>query len=159
MALTQELLQQIANNQNFTDKELLTEISELLKDKPEASEYLYLYGQLCEMMDDLVDEEKCVETVDKVGTLRMQLSTCSYWLKNWTHLWMTERLIHHQYFDMVKWEHSDEEWKRRDARAMNHCAYNMFFAVLQLEFGDEIVRKFSLRFREHAHNKHLNDPI
>jgi hypothetical protein len=60
---------------------------------------------------------------------------------------------------MVEWELSEIEWKRRDARALNHCAYNMLFAVIILECGDAALRKISVRFREHAHERHINDPI
>ena len=154
-----QILEAIARNPNFEDKELLKEIAELFKDRPEAIQYLYLFGQLCEVADDMVDGDITVrEGVEKVGLLRQQLSVCPYWLSNWQHLWMTERLIHHQYMNMVQWERSSEEWKRRDARALSHCAYNMFFAVVMLEFGDDALAKIADRFRTHAHLLHLNDP-
>lgn len=164
MPLSPEILEQISKNDNFTDKELLEEISLLFSDKPEATEYLYLYGELygelCEVMDDLADEvDRRTENVEKAGLLRCKLSTCKYWLQNWQHLWMVERLIHHQYTDVMKWEKSEVEWQRRDAKALSHCAYLMFYAVVQLEFGDEKLQELSLRFREHAHKKHINDPI
>lgn len=153
-------LEAIANNPNFSDKQLLTELSELLSDKPEAVEYLYLYGQLCEVMDDLVDGDGCAgQLVEQAGLIRCKLSVCAYWLKNLQHLWMTERLIHHQYVDVIEWEKSDIQWHREHAKALSHCAYNMFFAVIQLEFGDEKLRELSLRFRHHAHLKHINDLI
>lgn len=157
--LSQEVLEAIANNDNFKDKELLEEISFLFKDRPEASEYLYLYGQYCEVMDDLVDESVTPDMVDRAGLLRMQIDVCPYWVANRTLLWLTERIIHHTYFDAVQWERAKEEWKRRDARVLNHCAYNMLFTVILIEFGDETLRKISLRFREHAHKRHIDDKI
>lgn len=157
MTLTQQNIQAIANNKNFKDKDLLRELCELFHGHDEAIQFVHLYGEYCEVMDDLVDEEKSVETIERAGSLRMTISSHPYWLLHAGQLALVERLIHHQYFDMVVWESSDEEWKRRDARALNHCAYNMLFSVILLEFGDEALKKFSLRFREHAHERHLED--
>lgn len=159
MTLTQQNIQAIANNDNFKDKELLEDLCELFTGKPDACQFIHLYGEYCELMDDLVDEPKDIQTIERAGRLRMDISAHPYWIKYHGQLAIVERLIHHQYFDMVEWEHSDEEWKRRDARALNHCAYNMLFAVILLEFGDETLKKFSLRFRNHAHERHLQDAI
>lgn len=151
-------LEAISGNPNWKDKQLLTELAELFKEKPEAVEYLYLFGQLCEVADDLVDGDISIpEGVEKIGLLRQQLSVCPYWTKNYQHFWMTERLVHHQYMNMVQWEHSTEEWKRRDARALSHCAYNILFGVILFEFGDQVLAKFADRIRTHAHELHLND--
>lgn len=159
MILTQQNIEAIANNDNFTDKELLRELCELFNHKPDACQFLHLYGEYCELMDDLVDEEKNVGSIEKAGRIRMDISLHPYWLKHCQQLAIVERLIHHQYFDMVEWEQSDEEWQRRDARALNHCAYNMLFAVILIEFGDDALKRFSLRFRNHAHSRHLMDMI
>lgn len=157
--LTQENIDAIANNPSFKDKELLTDLCTLFEGKQEAIQFIHLYGEYCEIMDDLVDESKSVELIEKAGRLRMDISSHPYWLKWHGQLAIVERLIHHQYFDMVVWESAEEEWKRRDARALNHCAYNMLFSVILIEFGDETLKKFSLRFRNHAHERHLNDKI
>ncbi len=157
--LNEETLKAIAENPNFEDKQLLTEITELFKDKPEAIQFLHLYGEYCEVMDDLVDEVVYTEMVDKAGQLRMQIGQCPYWQMHNKHLWVVEQLIHNTYFDSVKWEDSKEEWQRRDAKALSHCAYNMLFAVILLEFGADVLNKISLRFREHAHKRHLHDTV
>lgn len=154
-----QLLVEIARNDNFEDKELLREIAELFVDKPDAAEFIHMYGTYCEVMDDLVDEEPSVDRIELSGRLRMQLSGCAYWQKHVAHLWLVERLIHNTYFDSVRWEKSDEEWKRRDAKVLSHAAYNMLFSVILLEFGYEKLAEISLRFREHAHLRHLNDTI
>jgi hypothetical protein len=149
----------IANNNNFKDKELLKDLCTLFEDKKEAVQFIHLYGEYCELMDDLVDEEKNIERIEKAGRLRMDISVHPYWLKWCGQLAIVERLIHNQYFDMVIWEQADEIWKRRDARALNHCAYLMLFSIILIEFGDETLKKFSLRFRNHAHERHINDSI
>jgi len=157
--LTQETLQAIARNDNFKDKNLLTELTELFKDRTEAYEFLVLYGEYGELVDDLVDEVVLPEMVEKTARLVHAVNNHTYWIK-WKHvLHIVERLIHNTYFDSVKWESANEEWKRRDAKVLSHCGYNMLFAVILIEFGEETLAKYSLRFREHAHLKHINDPI
>lgn len=156
--LNEETLKIIANNDNFTDKKLLTDLTVMFHDRPEAMSFLELYGNYGEMIDDLVDQDKPVD-IQKVDSLRLQLTQHPYWQK-WNHcLFLVERLIHNTYFDSTKWEKSNAEWKRRDARCLSHCGYNMLFAVIIIEFGMDKLNEFSLRFREHAHLRHLNDPM
>lgn len=157
MNLTQQNIEAIANNPNFKDKELLADLCKLFDGHDEAIQFVHLYGEYCEVMDDLVDEDKSINRIEKAGRLRMDISVHPYWLKWCGQLAIVERLIHNQYFDMVIWESADEEWKQRDARALNHCAYLMLFAIIMIEFGDETLKKFSLRFRNHAHERHLED--
>lgn len=145
------------NNPNFADKQLLRDIAELFFEKPEAISYLHLYGQHCEIVDDNVDEEKSVERIEEQARIASDIAAHPYWQKNYYALWCVERLIHNTYFDSVKWEKSEEEWKRRDAKALSHCGYNMLFAVILIEFGADTLKNISLRFREHAHLRHLND--
>lgn len=157
--LTQQNIKAIANNENFKDKELLKELCELFHGKNDAIQFVHMYGEYCEIVDDLVDKPKDIGLLEKAGRVRMDISNHPYWLLRHQQLAIVERLIHHQYYDMVQWESAEEEWKRRDARALNHCAYNMLFAVILLEFGDEALKKLSLRFRTHAHERHLQDAI
>lgn len=159
MNLTQKNIEAIANNPNFKDKELLTDLCKLFEGRDEAIQFVHMYGEYCEVMDDLVDENKNIDSIERAGRIRMDISSHPYWLLRGSQLSLVERLIHHQYFDMVVWETADEIWKRRDARALNHCAYNMLFAIILIEFGDETLKKFSLRFRNHAHERHINDVI
>ena len=159
MELNEETLTAIAKNDNFKDKELLKELAILFEGRPDVLHFLYLYGEYCECMDDLVDEGNSPERVDKSGQLRMELGQTTYWLKHSHYLWLVERLIHNTYFDTVKWEGAEEEWKRRDAKALSHCAYNMLFSVILLEFGYDKLRELSERFRTHAHERHLHDTV
>ena len=159
MPLTEEILQAIIRNPNFADKELLKEVTVLLSEKPEAHEFLCLYGNYGEVMDDLVDDPGNTSDVIKADALSIQISQCSYWQKHQSYLWAVRWLIHNTYFDSVKWESAEEEWKRRDAKALSHAGYNMLFAVILIEFGIDKLNEISLRFREHAHKRHINDPI
>lgn len=152
-------LKAVANNPNFDDKELLADICTMFEGHNEASEFILLYGAYIEPIDDLVDEEKDVKNVRLVGELAARLFNCTYWKKWGNCLYLVERLIHNTYFDSVVWESADEEWKRRDAKCLSHAGYNMLFAVVLLEFGEDALKGLSLRFREHAHKRHLGDKI
>jgi hypothetical protein len=157
--MTAEILERISKNENFKDKSLLTDLTILLADRKEAHEFLYLYGEYGEVVDDLVDDPGNPDNVEKAARLAHVVNNCAYWNKYKQCLYLVERLIHNTYFDSVKWESADEEWKRRDAKALSHCGYNMLFAVILLEFGEEKLKELSLRFREHAHERHIHDPI
>lgn len=157
--LTQETLTVIANNKEFEDKALLIEITELFSEKPEACQFIKLYGEYIELIDDLVDEIVSPMMVEKQTRLGALISSHPYWDKNKAILYLVERLIHNAYFDSVKWEDAQEEWKRRDSKCLSHSGYNMLFAVILIEFGEDKLTELSLRFREHAHKKHLKDDI
>lgn len=97
--------------------------------------------------------------VQQADELVQKIGNCAYWQRNQSCLWVVRWLVHNQYFDTTKWEKDEEEWKRRDAKAMSHCGYLMLFAVILIEFGVEKLNEISLRFRTHAHLRHVNDPI
>jgi hypothetical protein len=137
---------------------VVAEISEILRKNPEASRFITAYGQYVEHIDDMVDEDKEVELIDKSSFLASQIFSSNYWLKNAHYLLIVEQLIHIIYFNTLKWEKAEELWKRRDAKAMSHCGYYMLFAVLLLETQDPaLVQKISLGFMERCHVYHLND--
>jgi hypothetical protein len=142
----------------FPPPELVKEIAQILEGKPEATAFVIHYGNYLEMVDDLIDEPKDVELIGRTIALASDLFSSHYWQQHCAQLWLVEKLVHRQCMDSVAWEHSPEDWKRRDARCLSHAGYNMLFAVIQLEAGTEALRKISLRFREQAHLKHLHDP-
>ncbi len=139
-------------------KELVDKLQAMLAHNIDATRFVLAYGELTEIADDLVDDPaNHIENTMKLTAIVSQLFTSNYWLKNGPALVMVELLNNLTFFDVVKWEKSSEEWQRRDAKALSHCAYNMLFAVLILECGLEATRKISLEFRESAHKHHLHD--
>lgn len=146
-------------NPHFASQEFWAELVNLFIDRPEAHEFVLHYGEYIENIDDLVDEPKDVERVKKVTEQAARLFNSPYWKKWGDKLYLLERITHLTYFDSVCWESADEEWKRWDAKCLSHCGYNMLFAIILIEFGEDKLRSISLRFREHAHLRHINDPI
>jgi len=146
-------------NKNFTDKELLAECCKLLEHNQDAVRFILAYGEYIEHIDDLVDEEKDNNRNRKLLEYSSMVFNSNYWCKYRSQLYLLERMIHNTYFDSVTWETSTDEWKRRDAKCLSHCGYMMLFAVVLIECGEEALNGFTLRFREHAHLRHINDKI
>jgi hypothetical protein len=146
-------------NPKFLDQNLFAEYEAMFVGHEEAWDFLKISCEYYEHIDDLVDEE--VTTVDVKETTSLAACTYNhpYWRKHGAMLYLVDRIIHCQYFDSAMWESSEEEWKRRDAKALSHAGINMVFAVILLEFGQDTLDKFSLKFREHAHLLHIKDTI
>lgn len=144
-------------NLKFIDQDLYREYEEMFKGHEEAWEYLKLSCEYYETVDDEMDEPFDEERKRKLTSLAACVYNTTYWRKYGQMLYLVDRIIHCQYFDSAMWERSDEPWKKRDSKALSHAAVNMVFAVILLEFGQDTLDKFSLKFREHAHKLHLKD--
>ena len=138
---------------------VLRDLELLFSEKPEALIFLRDYVTYCHLVDDMVDETKDIDRIRRCTTYATCLYSSDYWARNRQTLYAVDRITHNQYFDAVTWEHSEEEWKRRDARALNHCGYNMLFAVILLEFGEDAMNQWSIKYREYSHLKHKDDKI
>jgi len=135
------------------------EIEELFCNKPEALAFVFNYMQYVHYIDDLVDEAQSVNNVKGITTYASIVYSSEYWHNNRATLYIVDRLISNQYFDSVTWEHTDELWKKQQARVLNQCGYMMLFAVILLEFGEIKLTEISIKFREYCHNKHKDDKI
>lgn len=138
-------------------KELVEHVRVLLAHNQDALNFVVAYGEYAELVDDLVDEVFCVKRLARMTALASQLFTSNYWQQRGHQLLMVEQLNNLSFFHTVEWEKAPEQWKRTDARSLNHTAYNMLFAILILEHGIEKVREITLRFRESAHLNQLTD--
>lgn len=139
--------------------ELVQQVYEMLQHNPEALDFVWAYGEQAEIADDMVDEPKDISKIQRLTQLAARIYSSDYWHRHKQTLLMIELLNNLTYFDTVVWEQSSDNWKRRDARCLNHCAYNMLFAVLILECGmDAVIESgITLRFRESAHLNQLED--
>jgi hypothetical protein len=144
-------------NPNFIDQELYKEYKMMFEGHDEAWSFLYAACEFYEAVDDQVDEITTINTTKRLTSLAAIYYNHNYWKKYGQALFLVDRISHCQYFDSVIWEHSGEEWQKRDAKALSHAAVNMVFAVILIEFGQATLDAFSLKFREHAHKLHLKD--
>ena len=143
----------------ITQKEFEEGLNFLFKDNNEPREFLFLYAQYCELIDDLVDEEKNIDRIRQAFLVAGKVFNCNYWLK-WRHcLFLVDRLAHNTYFDSVTWETSDEEWRRQHAKVYSHAAINMTLSVILIEFGDDKLKELSPRLRELCYDLHKGDKI
>lgn len=127
------------------------EIQEFFKERKDAFYFLCQYVQYIHCIDDCVDEPNAGERTITLTELAAKTFNSPYWLKYQQNLIIVERLVHNAYFDSVVWENSQEEWKKRDAKVLNQRGYDMIFAVMLIEFGEDKLREFSSRFREYSH--------
>lgn len=128
---------------------LQEEIIEMFKDKQEALSFLSKYVLYIHAVDDCIDEG--IQHVKNTTQLAFEVFNHSYWLKWRQSFALVERLIHNAYFDSLKWEKSGEKWKERDAKVLNQRGYDMLFAIILIEFGEEKLSEFSYKFREFSH--------
>lgn len=136
----------------------MQKVESILAKNPEAYSFVSAYSEYVHLVDDLIDEPKDIEYVDKLTFISGQIFSSNYWLKNCDRLLLIEQLIHIIYFNSVQWEKSNEHWKQRDAKVLSHCGYYMLFAVLLLETKDSLlVQEISLEFMEKCHLEHLGD--
>jgi hypothetical protein len=144
-------------NPAFISEELHDRYVHMFVGHEDAFDFLKLSNAYFEIVDDLIDEPKNLDKIKRCTALAGLFYNHTYWIKHRTTLWIVERLIRCQYLDSVKWEHSDEEWMKRDAKALSHSAVNLVFTVILIEFGQDVLDNFSAEFRENAHRLHIND--
>lgn len=134
------------------------ELQELLKQKPEALEFLLLFGEYSNLLDDQVDEAKSEERTRRISALASRIFNTAYWQRYSANLFLLERVINNCYFDSVRWEKSDEQWQRRIAKVLASCGIMMIVAVLIIEFGEDVANEWSLKLRQLSYEKQKNDP-
>lgn len=125
-------------------------LQELLKDKPIASEYLVLFSQYCDLLDDQIDEAKSDERTRKLSELAAKIFNCQYWQTYSKNLYLLERTINNCYFDSIR-------WKCPYGQLLAACGIQMIVAVLIIEFGEEVANEWSIKLREFYYNKHKDD--
>lgn len=134
-----------------------SELEDLFKDRPPALEYLLLFNQYCDLLDDQIDEGKSNERTRKISQLAAQISNSSFWCQYRTNLYLLERTINNAYFDSLRWERSEEKFKREISRVLASTGIMMIVAVIMIEFGEEVANEWSVRLREFYYEKHKND--
>jgi len=146
-------------NYAINNEKLENSLAALLKDKPEALEFLILFGRYGNLLDDVVDEAKSSALVRDTAVAASDLYNCNYW-KQWGQtLRIVEKLVANQYFDSVVWEHSRVKWHREHAKVYSHAGLLMIFAVILIEYGEKRLEQLSLEWRQYAHEIHAHDEI
>lgn len=139
--------------------EMVRELQQLFKNNGEAYHFLCICFDYQHHVDDMVDQDKPF-SLRETTSLAAVMFNHSYWKKWGERLYLVERLVHNTYFDSVEWEQDGlHKWKRKDARVLGNCGYNMLFAVILIEFGENALTQFSLKFREYVHLSCREDEV
>lgn len=139
--------------------ELKSKIEGLLKHNQDALFFVCGYSEYAHLVDDLVDEPFNLERLQKTAAYANVLFSCPYWKMHGEKLRLLELTINLTYFDSAKWEKSNSDYLKREAKSLSHCGYNMLFAVLIIECGFDKTAEISAEFRESCHNLHKDDPL
>lgn len=131
----------------------------LIAERPDAAEFLSLAGQYGGLLDDVLDISAEPSRVKALCEYSALMYTCAYWRK-WGHLLMFATVLaRNQYFDSVKWENAEEQWKREHAKVYSHAGIGLILAVALIEYGSKKVDEISLSLREEAYTLHKGDKV
>lgn len=141
------------------DEPLLRKIYELLKDQPDAAQFVIAYRNYIHAVDDIIDEpsKRTAEFIMEISSRASILFTLPFWLEHGPKLIVLDQMINNTFADSVIWENSDVEWQKRDAMVLRHCGIDMFLAVIFICFGRDKMREISLDFRKQAHLLHMDE--
>ena len=140
--------------------ELREHIRDILRNYPDALNFLFAYIDYIHAIDDIIDEpDKRNDDAFILRTFAMsaQIFAFPFYRQFGDKLALIDNIINNEFADTLIWGQSSEEWKRRHADVMRHCGYNMFYAVVWICCGYDKMREISAKFREWSHYKHLND--
>ena len=120
----------------------------------QARDFLLKHGQYVELFDDIIDikDDKDTERLMLFSRLAIEVQNHPYYVKYRENLLPILLLENLTYYDAVKWEQSNSEWKRRDARVLSHFSINVLYAVLIIEVGFDNALAVSNTIREHLHS-------
>jgi len=126
-------------------------------DRPELAQFCLSYVMLQHLIDDIVDEEKSIDTILEAFSLGRRVWSHPIYIKHQVALDVVDELANNSYGCSEKWKTSEEQWKQVHADVLRHQGYNVFFAIIYLELGRNALNECSEHFREYSHAKHLED--
>lgn len=126
-------------------------------EKPQVLEFLKLYGEYIELVDDFVDKDNGEINPLDITNKALEVFSTNYWRANAHFLYLIDKVNRLTYLDSNKMMASDIDWIKTDGKALSHCAYNLLFAIIIHELGDAKAEEISLEFRINAHKEHLYD--
>ena len=138
---------------------LFNEISEIFSNFPDARDYVIKHNNYVHFIDDIIDGDVTnnPDNILKLMHMACDLHSMPFHRQYGHVLFMLDTVINNSYADSVKWEKSEEDWKKKASDVIRHEALNTFFAVVFIIAGYDKMRKISSRMREFTHFRHLND--
>lgn len=134
----------------------MEEIFNVLKNYPEACEFVNNYRDYIHGIDDIVDGDiKDSESILRIFSLGSRLFSSDFYHRYRQYLYPIEVLINNTYADSCLWEKDDINWKRRDAGVLRHTGIDMFLFVVFIIAGRDKMREISEKFRTQCHEFHM----
>ena len=119
----------------------------------QAKEFCHLWFQYCHGIDDLIDLGVPTVTHEQILELFIMANviySSEFYTAHRTILQPVVMLVTNAYADVVKWEKSDINRRRRMADVLRCCGNEMFFAVAMICGGWKHLRSLSARLRERS---------
>lgn len=140
------------------EAQLKQSIDEVLRDFPDAKNFLLAYCEYTHSIDDIIDDKiTSSDVILKTFNQSANIFNCNFWRQNASQLFLIEKLINLDYGLSVKWEKSDEAWKRNQADVLRNAGNMMTFAVILLIAGYDKAKELIPLIREHSYYRHHDE--
>lgn len=132
-------------------------VTDLLKGRLKALEFLSLYTNYCALADDIVDGDKEPRDVIELCQIASALYNCEYWRTYGRELLIVERLNALAFHDSLKLENSPEHWQLEYCKFLGQSGCNMVFAVIMIELGEDSAKRISTYLRLKVYDRHIEE--
>lgn len=131
-------------------------LEELFRSKPHALAFMREFLEFCHKIDDYVDGDvaKTDENFLAILANSCRLYSCNYFAANSHLLYPLIINITNSYADSLIYENSKEKWKRQFGDVLRSSGNEMILGIINLEYGYEKAREFSLLIREDSYYQH-----
>lgn len=130
-------------------------IESLLKDYPEALDFLTIFHDLCHRIDDIIDEKNTnSEFIINSFICAAGVYSCKFYRDNVVELFPLVCHISNTFADSVIMENSSIDWQRNFGDAIRNCANDMVVYVVAKLCGWQQAREISMLLREDSYLKH-----
>lgn len=134
----------------------MLEIYKLLKDHPDACNFVSDYRNYIHGIDDIIDGDLLgSEGILHIFHLASKIFSSDFYHQYRQYLFPIEILINNTYADSCLWEKSGVNWKHRDSGVLRHTGIDMFLFVVYIVAGRQKMREISEKFRSQCHEFHM----
>jgi hypothetical protein len=143
----------------MTIKECQIKLAEMLKERPQALDFIDRYVTYANLVDDIVDEKdyqnakRILEHANTAETLHSH----PYWIANIVWLRPVLLVVHNDYADSVEYDAMVEGDTKVLADALRIAAFHVVVATVYNELGYAAMREISPKFRYALWKRHKDE--
>lgn len=140
-------------------KDCQAKLAEMLKERPQALEFIKLYVSYANLVDDIVDEKdfqnskKFLQHANSAETLHSH----PYWIANIDWLRSVLLIVHNDYSDSVEYDTVMQGDSKVLADALRIAGFHVIAAVVYKELGYDAMREISPAFRYALWKRHKDE--